>query len=198
MGADVAPRNPWQVLRPFLAPALWSMLGLALVATGYAAWHLKSLRQLNADLAAIASGHDQAIDPATAPAALILARTNDLLRTDRLDEAQALAAVASPRLAPAENAKILFNLANYRLRQAAALVEKGDLDGATALVNLSKGEYRVALRLTPDDWDLKYNLDVAMRMVRDLPVGDSEPEEIPPDAPKRLWTDVPGVPKGLP
>lgn len=131
------------LLKAALGPALWVVVGLSLAAAGHATWRLSSLRKLNADIHALVSGRDLAVDPGSAPGELNLARTNELLRRDRLDEAQALAAVASPRLAPAGNAKLLYNLANYRLRQARQHISSGDIDGATALVNLSKGEYRI-------------------------------------------------------
>ena len=63
---------------------------------------------------------------------------------------------------------------------------------------LAKDDYRLALRLDPTAWDIKFNFDVAMRIVRDFPGYEQEGEDVPPDAPKRLWTDLPGVPKGLP
>ncbi len=37
-----------------------------------------------------------------------------------------------------------------------------------------------------------------MRLVRDFPQLDVEGEEIPPEAAKKLWTDLPGLPRGLP
>ena len=69
---------------------------------------------------------------------------------------------------------------------------------SNALTQLAKDEYRLALRLDPSNWDIKHNLDVAMRLVRDFPGYEGEAEEVPEDAPKNLWTDLPGVPRGLP
>jgi mxaK protein len=37
-----------------------------------------------------------------------------------------------------------------------------------------------------------------MRLVRDLPQGVGEDEQKPLETPDKLWTDLPGVPKGLP
>jgi mxaK protein len=59
-------------------------------------------------------------------------------------------------------------------------------------------KFRSLLRLKPDDWDAKYNYDIAMRLVRDLPKGEGEDQHDPLKTPEKLWTDLPGVPKGLP
>jgi mxaK protein len=66
------------------------------------------------------------------------------------------------------------------------------------LVRLAKDGYRRSLALDPGLWDAKYNLDVAMRLVRDFPQIDRMSEEEPADLPVRLWSDLPGLPRGLP
>lgn len=184
--------------RIWFGPLLWGLAVLAAASCTIAALQLFSAQRVNKQIQGLQSGIDDASVTSSAPEQLVLARVNELIRRDRLDEAQALANAAASRLSPMARAKVLYNIANERTRRAIALVQKSDLDGATALVNLAKSEYRIALRLYPDDWNAKYNLDVAMRMVRDLPVGEADEDEIPPDAPKRIWTDLPGVPKGLP
>ena len=50
-------------------------------------------------------------------------------------------------------------------------IEKGEFDKATSLVGLAKEDYDAALRLDPHAWDVKFNLDVAARLVRDFPRG---------------------------
>ncbi|PPD00342.1 MAG: hypothetical protein CTY31_04100 [Hyphomicrobium sp.] len=177
---------------------LWSALATSAASVMYFAVAYWRALDANNMVRALNSGQDIDVNIARAPDRLLLARINELLRRDRFDEAQGIANAAAPRMADQHRAQTLYNLANDRVRRATALISKGDIDGATALVNVAKSEYRLALRQSPDVWDVKYNLDVAMRMVRDLPSGDNEPEEVPPDAPKRVWTDLPGVPKGLP
>lgn len=182
------------------------ILWTALLATCFAAvFFTRSYieRRQDADIIqALNAGEDREIKLKSASSTVILARIGELLRRDRFDEAHALVDTIGVRSAAntldPNRPRALFNIANYRIRQATELIAKGDFDGATALVNVAKSEYRMALRQQPDDWDFKYNLDVAMRMVRDLPQSDSDPEEVPPDAPTRVWTDLPGVPKGLP
>ncbi len=93
---------------------------------------------------------------------------------------------------------MLYNMANARMRGAVTAIGKGDYDKAVPLVMLAKAEYRSALRLNPSNWDAKYNLDIAMRLVRDLPQAVGEDEEKPLQTPEKLWTDLPGAPKGLP
>jgi mxaK protein len=46
-------------------------------------------------------------------------------------------------------------------------------------------------------WDAKYNLEVAMRLLPEMNrvnIGDDEPE----NKKSKLWTTVPGFPRGLP
>lgn len=184
-------------------PLLWSGLALAMLAAASFARIYLDRRHDAAIIRALNAGEDRQIDLKAASDEVLLARINELLRRDRFDEAYALldafSATASTQATDGvQRADAIYNIANYRIRQATEIIRKGDFDGATALVNIAKSEYRIALRQRPDSWDLKHNLDVAMRMVRDLPQSDSEPEEVPPDAPTRVWTDLPGVPKGLP
>jgi mxaK protein len=102
------------------------------------------------------------------------------------------------RAAAAVQVRMLYNMANARLRAAIKATEQGKFDKAIPLVALAKAEYRSALRLAPLDWEAKHNLDVAMRLVRDLPRGEAEEKTEPETTPSKLWTDLPGIPKGLP
>lgn len=150
----------------------------------------------NRTITALADGRDVAVSADAAPEVL-LARADFLLRRDRIDEAQALVApvVAS---GDREAERVLrFNLANARLRLALSLLVDSRIDQAVPLVNLAKDDYRRALRLAPGDWDAKYNLDVAMRLVREFPAVELEGEAQPPPSTK-LWTELPGLPKGMP
>lgn len=94
-------------------------------------------------------------------------------------------------------ARALYNIANERTRRGSEFVRRGDLDHAAALINVAKSEYRLALKLDPNDWNTKFNLDIAMRIVRDLPQAENLPDD-EQATPKKVWTDLPGVPKGLP
>jgi mxaK protein len=84
------------------------------------------------------------------------------------------------------------------LRRAFDHIERSELEPANPFVNLAKREYRRALQLAPDYWDAKFNFDVAARLVRDFPDFErNSGDELSAD-PKKLWTDIPGKPKGLP
>lgn len=174
-----------------------AVLGASVVAAGWFAARLLVDRQDNALIAALASGHDLATG-AGDPPALTFARLHFLSTRDRLDEAQPLvnrlAAGPDPRIAVAA----LYDMANARLRLAIDHLGSNQIDPAVPLVRLAKEGYRRALVLDPGFWDAKYNLDIAMRLVRDFPQLDVEGEEMPPEAAKKLWTDLPGIPRGLP
>jgi mxaK protein len=163
----------------------------------YAAEDLLSTERSNQTVRDLLAWRDVPVDPRTASPQEILARINEWIRRDHIDDAQSTLSQAELRLPANVRAAALYNIANARTRMAGEEVRKGDVDSAAALINLAKAEYRVALGLAPANWDMRYNIDVAMRVVRDLPPSDN-PETTSPDAPKKLWTDLPGVPKGLP
>ncbi|WP_291173288.1 hypothetical protein [Hyphomicrobium sp.] len=185
-------------LRKVRTPALAALLVASVAALAVLTWRIYEVRRDNAIIAALKAGDDIPVDPRGASGEVLLARSAFLLHTDRRDEAQALLDASSGVVDAKLRARLLYNHANARIRDAIAAIERADNDKAIPLTRLAKDEYRLALRLDPDAWDIKYNYDVAMRIVRDFPGYEQEGEEVPPDAPKRLWTDLPGVPRGLP
>ncbi len=178
------------------ALAIALVASLATLAT--LTWRIRDIHSDNALITALAAGDDIAVTPRAASDEVLIARSAFLLARDRRDEAQALLDVSSAMIDPKLRARLLYNHANARIRDAIAAVERGNTDAAVPITRLAKDEYRLALRLDPAAWDIKYNFDVAMRIVRDFPGYETEGEEPPPDAPTKLWTDLPGVPKGLP
>jgi mxaK protein len=179
-----------------------TMLAVALVAAVSAlavlTWRIVEVRRDNAIIEALKAGEDVLVDPRTAAGEVLTARSKFLLERDRREEAQALLDASSSMTDAKLRARLIYNHANARIRDAITAVERADNDKAIPLTRLAKDDYRLALRLDPTAWDIKYNFDVAMRIVRDFPGYEQEGEDVPPDAPKRLWTDLPGVPKGLP
>ena len=148
-------------------------------------------------LAALAAGRDVEVD-ASAPPALLAARIAFLARRDQFDRARALLEPLEASGRDALGAAAHYDLANALLRRAFDLLERGQLEPAGPFVELARRSYRRALQLDPDFWDAKYNLDVASRLVRDNPrLERSGGDELPAD-PKKIWTDIPGAPKGLP
>ncbi len=176
---------------------IWLLAAASAVWFGYAADDFFRTERANRNIRELVSRHDIPIDVRQADPQEILARINESIRRDHMDDAQAALSTAEVSLPANVRGAALYNIANARTLLAGEAVRKGDLDSAAALINLAKSEYRLALHLDPENWDARHNIDVAMRVVRDLPQADN-PGTTSPDAPKKLWTDLPGVPKGLP
>lgn len=177
---------------------LTAVLVVSALSFAVSSWLYVDKRQTNTAIENLRTGSDVEVDAARASAPLLEARAAFLLRRGRFEEAQPFLDQAELRASPAIYARMLYNMANARMRGAVRSIEKGDFDKAIPLVSLAKSEYRSALRIDPKDWNSKYNLDVAMRLVRDLPQAVGEDEEKPLETPEKLWTDLPGVPQGLP
>ena len=176
---------------------LWLLAIASAAWFGYAADDLYRTERANRNIRELVSGHDVPIDARRAHPQEILARVNESVRRDHIDDAQSTLSIAEENLPPEVRAAALYNIANARTLMAGEAVRTGKLDSAAALINLAKSEYRLALKLDPENWDARYNIDVAMRIVRDLPQADN-PDTTSPATPKKLWTDLPGIPKGLP
>jgi mxaK protein len=186
------------MLRASRGHLLWLLLGVSLVVVALAGGRLLWREQTNARIGELRAGKDVAVDATSAPATLLEARAYFLLTRDRIEEAQPLLDQAPLRASGPIQVRMLYNIANARLRAAIQAIGQGNFDKAIPFVALAKSEYRAALRLDPDDWGAKYNLDVAMRLVRDLPRTEGEDDGSKDKPPANLWTELPGVPKGLP
>ncbi|MBI5011811.1 MAG: MxaK protein [Methylocystis sp.] len=146
---------------------------------------------------ALREGRDVAVDTNGRPEA-ILARVAFLAARSEVDRARALVEALDRSASIEARARGHYLLANALLRKAFDHIERSELEAANPFVNLAKREYRGALQLAPDYWDAKFNLDVAARLVRDFPDFERKSgDELSAD-PKKLWTDIPGKPKGLP
>jgi mxaK protein len=158
-------------------------------------WLLRSIHQ-NRIVAALADGHDIVVGTRDAPE-LMFARARFFLIRDEFEQAQPLTErvvqVGGARMA----ADMLYDAGNAHLHHAIQLIENNKFDAATADVVLARDSYTRALRIEPGFWDAKYNLDIAMRLVRDLPDVDLPRSDLKRPAFK-LWTDLPGLPKGGP
>jgi mxaK protein len=90
-----------------------------------------------------------------------------------------------------------FNSANLLLRQALRALEGPQSGQAIALIELAKENYREVLRRDPGDWDARYNLERAQRLLPD-------PEEVDPaegeesKRAERAATTMRGYSPGLP
>jgi len=90
-----------------------------------------------------------------------------------------------------------YNSANLLLRQAIELRARSQPGQALALVELAKEGYRELLREDPTDWNARYNLERAQRLVPEAEEGD----DAPPDAKRgaeRAATTMRGYSPGLP
>jgi mxaK protein len=159
----------------------------------------RNARAANADIAELLAGHDLAPERAViASPPVLLARALYFGRHERFDDALELLNLLETRGDAAFRADVYYNQGNLRLTQALDRVEKAEIDQARVFTELAKEAYRRALLLAPDHWDAKYNLETAMRLMPEMDrVGNAEDE--PPTAEsKRLWTGLPGFPRGLP
>jgi mxaK protein len=184
----------WGAARPRL------LLGLPFVLAGAALILLiLALRQdaVNRTIQGLKSNHDIAV-ATDAPPESLLARIQFLLTHDRVDEIQpyveSLDKIGSDKF----RAIAHYDYANGRLRQAFDMITQGKLDSAGPYVVLARQEYRRALTFAPQDWDAKFNLDVASRLIRDFPAFERTSGDTVKVDRRKVWTDIPGTPKGLP
>ena len=125
------------------------------------------------------------------------ARALFLAWRDRVAEAEVLAPMlgdAPPDLWSGYHLAI----GNARMRTAFEFIETSRLEEAVPEVELAKRAYRDALRASPGNYDAKVNLDLASRLVRDMPREGQEGSEETDRQPRRVWTDLPGLPRGEP
>lgn len=179
---------------------LFWLLSLSLLAAalgviwfGHAVW---ADARDNAAIRSLAGGRDVAPRRDADPR-VIYARALYMALRDRTEEAQALLpdlATASPALRSWTH----YAIANSRMRAGFERIETAALDDAIPEINLAKISYREALWAVPDSMDAKINLDLAMRLVRDLPRPEQEANDDEEEPPRRLWTDLPGLPRGAP
>ncbi|MEG6509036.1 hypothetical protein V6C03_08630 [Methyloligella sp. 2.7D] len=180
-------------------PALWLVLFLGLAGTVFTGWQLVLEKQENAKIAALLGGENLEVELDKAGSKLLAARGYYLLTRDRMEQAQPVLDQANWRADPKDRTALLYNMANTRMRLAYEQVRVGHFEKGISLVNLAKDEYRRALHIEPEDWDAKFNLDVSMRLVRDLPQANlPEDEEDEQQPPSQMWTDLPGTPQGAP
>ena len=187
-------RRTWIRTRSNLFLSLPIVLALASFGFGVAAWRAE---RANGTIAALDAKNDIVVG-LDAPAPVLVARVRFLAQRDRLGETEPLIAALDRANASEAAARARYLVANARVRDAFTLITRSELDKAGPQVTLARQDYRRALHDRPDFWDAKFNLDVASRLIRDYPEFErKEGEEIQAD-PKKIWTDIPGQPKGGP
>ncbi len=194
-----------QALRRFLA-GVWRhirsrvlivSLSGSVLATALSAYLWINTHAGNKAIQDLSAGRDRPVESTAAPEVL-LAWITSLTKRDDTDTPRLLIDGLERQGEMELAARGRYNLANALLRKAFTALEKGDLEAAGPLVTLSRREYRRSLALRPDFWDAKFNFDVASRLIREYPELDrTSGDELLAD-PKKIWTDIPGLPKGLP
>jgi mxaK protein len=158
------------------------------------AWRLQRDQALNHAIAAAATGAADAGEPA-ARAELRFARAHAQAAAGAADAA--LNAYAALHHDSALGRAARYNSANLLLRQAIAQHAREQAGQTLALIELAKEHYREVLRQDPNDWDARYNLERAQRLLPD-PEGDDEaPPALRRDA-ERAVTTMRGHSPGLP
>jgi mxaK protein len=148
----------------------------------------------NRAIAALAAGYDVAVDH-DAPARAQAARGLFLVRQHRLEEAMAVAERLDGD--PVGRAALLYALGNAHMRRGLAIFADAPIREVAPLINQAKAEYRLSLQLQPQNWDARFNYDVAASLVRDQdPPPPKKGDEMSRE--RALIPDLPGVPNGLP
>jgi mxaK protein len=166
------------------------LVGVA-VAAAIDGWRFAAARRVNAQIEAGVGATAE-----TAPASeLRFAQAHALAASGATDAA--LNRYAALHDDPVIGSAARYNSANLLLRQA-IVIRAGDQPGqALALIELAKENYREILRHQPQDWDARYNLERAQRLVADPEDGDDAPPEVRRDA-ERAATTMRGFSPGLP
>jgi mxaK protein len=169
--------------------AWWCVLLLALAA----AWALQSLRHKQALNAAIeARPRSGPILESAAHGRFALAATLAETGDDEAALNRYRALFDDPQLGAAAR----YNAANLLLHRALHWRESAQPGQSVAYFELAKEGYRALLRIDPDHWDARYNLERALRLQ-----PDADPAEEPPPArlgAERAATTMRGTAQGLP
>ncbi|MCW5262761.1 hypothetical protein D5045_22245 [Verminephrobacter eiseniae] len=192
-------------LRPMLLAGRWlpwlcllaALLAAALAgARAFDAWQAaQTNQQMSAGLAAPG-----------APAPVLLAHAIALERQGRFDEALSAYADAQALGSDSVRQAVRVNVANLYLRRGIeAARDEGSTERAMALLQLAKSGYRRALRIQPDDWNTRYNFELALRVLPDLEVRNwrRPGSDLDDEAQQRLlkdkaaWTEMVGPPRGM-
>lgn len=175
------------------------LMGLAFTTIG-AIIQLRELININKKIELLAAGFDIPVNSTSADE-FVIEKIRYAALHDKVEEARNLIETIDKKgrsYKPRLRSHGHYILANAYLRIAFKYINSADLDSATPFINLSKREYKYALSLNSELWEAKYNFDIASRLVRDFPDYEKQHgDELPAD-PKKLWTDIPGTPKGLP
>ncbi|MCX7099741.1 MAG: MxaK protein [Methylococcales bacterium] len=186
------------MLRRLRHPLLWGALALSLSATLYQAAALYRVQHDNDLISQLTAGQAVDIGPiVTGPPELRLARAYYFKQKHRYDEALSTLSLIVGLGDPQFQALVRYNLGNLYLEQAVTASHEQHINTAAPLAGLAKQAYRQSLALDSSNWDAKYNLEVAMRLLPEMDVL-IQAEDSNKNQKTQLWTTVPGFPRGLP
>jgi len=178
--------------------SLWTALALSLSGALYSAAMLYGIHQDNDLIRQLTSGKDVAVNKVIGgEPELRLARAFYFKQKHRYDEALSTLSLVMDKGDQKFQAKARYNLGNLYLEQAVQQVKAEHINEALPLLGLAKQAYRQSLALNSGNWDAKYNLEVAMRLLPEMDRVDM-PDNEPINQKSQLWTTVPGFPRGLP
>jgi mxaK protein len=181
--------NPRRVTRTVLV-----LLALLAGAAAVDFWRLVRAQRINA---LIEAGTGEGADDAGAPPQLRFAQAYAQAASGATETA--LNRYGALHGDPAVGRAARYNGGNLLMRQAIAMrASAGTQPGqALALVELAKEAYREVLRQDAHDWDARYNLERAQRLVPDPETSDEDPPE-PKRSAERAATTMRGYSPGLP
>ena len=186
------------MIRTIRHMTLWTLLAVALTAFVYSAAMLYGIHQDNELIRQLTSGKDVAVNKVIGcEPELRLARAFYFKQKHRYDEALSTLSLVMDKGDQKFQAKARYNLGNLYLEQAVQQVKAEHINEALPLLGLAKQAYRQSLALNSGNWDAKYNLEVAMRLLPEMDRVDM-PDNEPINQKSQLWTTVPGFPRGLP
>ena len=155
-------------------------------------WQLRQTLRLNE---LIASGTPPRADEATAPRELRFAQAYAHAASGAGEAA--LNRYGALHADDAIGRAARYNSANLLLRQAIELRAGLEPGQALALIELAKESYRQILRSAPDEWDARYNLERAQRLVPEPEQADDESPDVKRNA-ERAATTMRAYSPGLP
>ncbi|MGR9014869.1 MAG: MxaK protein [Gammaproteobacteria bacterium] len=177
---------------------LWVALALSLAVFVYSVGALYGIHRDNDLIRQLMSGKDVAVNNVIGgEPELRLARAFYFKQKHRYDEALSTLSLVMDKGGRNFQAKARYNLGNLYLEQAIQQAKAMHINEAMPLAGLAKQAYRQSLALNSKDWDAKYNLEVAMRLLPEMDRVDM-PDDEPAKQKSQLWTTVPGFPRGLP
>jgi mxaK protein len=145
----------------------------------------------------IASGQLESGLLGSVPPEVELARANALATQGKMEQALSQFKVIEENAQHPFSGDAGYNAATLYLRKA---VEGGGPQGnpqVIPLVELAKEGLRTVLRKNPEDWDARYNLDRALRLIPENEDDDNE-GGAPPIGAERAPTTMRGFTLGLP